>query len=279
MSQNEKSFRSMSKVSLFRLLSMLVVILILLVVKDQGYRIHNAAFIVIFLLFSAPLAVLLFWQGRLKRQAFYLAYVNDNSALYNRFLGGFFLLIIKGLFAIVLAINLVAGSILIDGFLYWIILMSSPFIWLTVGIIVGPLINTHVKRDFQVAIRTKIQVFLTGIFLMLLLVLASMYSHVDDLRGLSFAESYTNRTMSVYSQSLLLNIVMEFQILIDTFFLWLVSYSSEMTGSLPIRFLSWIIALFYHWLVVWPLMLLYQFIEWLFAARGIKATERGSNEI
>ena len=248
---------------LSQLVIMLSVLVMLLFVRDQSYLINNISLIGVNFFFAIPIAVLLFWRNRFKRQIFHKIYINSESIFYDKFIGGVFLFIVQFFVATIFALNLIAGTILIDGYLYWLVLLSSPFIWILVGIFLSPYINNHVNEEFRVSVSSRLQLYITGSLLMVIFVVIGFFSQVDDLRGLSFIDSYVNRTMSVYSKSFFLNIVVEFQILIETLFLWLVALANENTESMSFRLLTWAIALFNQWLFIWPLMYVYQFVQWL----------------
>ena len=260
---------------LSQLVIMLLVLVILLFVRDQSYLINNISLIVVNFIFAIPIAVLLFWRNKLKRRTFHRVYINSESVFYNKFLGGSFLFIVQFFVATIFALNLIAGTILIEGYLYWLVLLFSPFVWILVGMFLSPYVNSHINEEFRVSVSSRLQLYITGALLMVIFVVIGFFSQVDDLRGVSFIDSYVNRTMSVYSKSFFLNIVVEFQVLIETLFLWLVAIASESTESMSFRLLTWVVALFNQWLFIWPLVYVYQFIQWmLYSNREINIEEQ-----
>jgi hypothetical protein len=208
---------------------------------------------------ALPMAVLLFWRRRLQRWAWRRAVMNPASRYYTSFRGGALMFGVQAGFALALSGVLLVGLARQASTLFWLVLVVMVPLWVQTHRWLEHWLRGHLDARFARLAAHRLQAMGYGAVLLALLFAWSMFQSVDDLQGVSIETAVLAFTADIDANSTTLQASLEVVAAFDALRHWLVQ-NLAMPGLL-LGLLAWVLVLVREWLLVWPLLLLWQAVH------------------
>lgn len=212
-------------------------------------------------LLALPLTLLLFRRRRLRREAFRRMYLHADSGLQRRLRGGVLMLAGCALLALVFAALLLAGLVRVDAPLWWPVLALVVPAWVGTHGWIDRRLAPHAGIRFRRTLSDRANAFVWGVLLLVWLVVLGLFESVPRLDGASIEAAVLAYTDDVQAASPWLQGALEAMAALDGVRHWLAQHLGPQLASVPARTAVWGLVLVREWLLVWPLLLLFQAVH------------------
>jgi hypothetical protein len=210
---------------------------------------------------ALPMAVLLFWRRRLQRWAWRRAVMNPASRYYTSFRGAALMFGVQAGLALALSGVLLVGLARQESTLFWLALVGMVPLWVQTHRWLEHWLRGHLDAGFARLAAHRLQAMGYGAALLALLFAWSMFQSVDDLQGVSIETAVLAFTADIDANSTSLQASLEVIAAFDALRHWLAQNLAHAVPGLLLGLLTWALVLLREWLLVWPLLLLWQAVH------------------
>ena len=210
---------------------------------------------------ALPMAILRFWRRRLQRLAWRSAVMNPASRYYTSFRGGAVMFGLQAGLALALSGVLLVGLARQESTLFWLVLVVMVPLWVQTHRVLEHRLRGHLDVRFARLAAHRLQAVGYGAALLVLLLAWSMFQTVVDLRGVTIEAAVLAFTAEIDARSASLQVSLEAVAAFDALRHWLVQNLAHAVPGLLLGLLAWAVVLVREWLLVWPLLLLWQAVH------------------
>lgn len=221
-------------------------------------------------LLAAPIQYVLFWGSRMRRLAFRKAYIEENSRYFFWLRGGFWMFLLQLLLALFLGGLLLVGVVRQERLLFWVAILILVPVWLKSNQFLAGYLRHHVKDPFHLVLAYRVHTILFGSFLIAALFTWSFFQPVIDVSGMDPREVILALTKDTSTQSVILGAGVDLFAVMDAIRHWLGQNLMEYLPGVGLHIFIWFLILIQEWLIVWPLLLLFQAVHLLMTGVGIQ---------
>ena len=227
--------------------------------------------VVIFVvLLAAPLQYVLFWGSRMRRLAFRKAYIEEKSRYFFWLRGGFWMFLLQLFLALFLGGLLLIGVVRQERLLFWAVVLILIPVWLKSNQFLAGYLRQHVKAPYHLILTYRVHTILFGSFLIAGLFTWSLFQPVIDVSGMDLREVILALTKDTSTQSVLLGAGVDLFAVMDAVRYWLGQSLMESLPGVGLHIFIWFLILIQEWLIVWPLLLLFQAVHLVMTGVGIQ---------
>ena len=230
------------------------------------------------ILLALPLQSVLFWRRRMRRLAFRQACLKRNSPYFFRIRGGLWMFLGQSALALMLGSLLLVGLARQEHRVFWLLLVILVPVWLKSNHFLAGYFQKHVNEPFHLVLTHRVHGLLFGLCLLASLFAWTIFQPVINVSGVAFEAAVLAFTRETAMRSTMLGAGVDLLAGMDAARHWLGQNLMETLPGPGLHGLIWLMILIKEWLLVWPLLLMFQAVHLLAAGHWSSQINRSGDE-